>query len=295
MTATGSSTRLGTQDVSSGIRSTTGAVVITKNVANMHASPDRSSELVSQAILGQIVLAFEETDGWLRVKTQDEYTGWVESRWTTPDVRGRSYASSGKIVRLRNLFANILVWPDRTADIITKAVVGTELEIADEQDDWVVVRLPDGKPGSVRRFAIEMVDRAVYPLPLMPTGSEIAATAKRFVGVPYLWGGASPFGLDCSGFVQMVHKLHGVLLPRDAYLQAQDNSFRDVKPETVMAGDLLFFGSAQDALAKRSITHVGIALAGGRFIHSSCGAGVNISEISDSYYAPMLRMVRRLI
>jgi gamma-D-glutamyl-L-lysine dipeptidyl-peptidase len=139
------------------------------------------------------------------------------------------------------------------------------------------------------------VDRAVYPLPLMPTGSEIAATAKRFVGVPYLWGGASPFGLDCSGFVQMVHKLHGVLLPRDAYLQAQDNSFRDVKPEVVMAGDLLFFGSAQDALSERSITHVGIALAGGRFIHSSGGAGVNISEISDPYYAPMLRMARRLI
>ena len=261
----------------------------------MHASPDRSSELVSQAVLGQIVLTLEEAPGWFRVRTQDEYTGWMESRWTTPDVRGRSYAASGKIARIRNLFANILVWPDPTADIITKAVVGTELETADEQDDWVVVRLPDGKPGSLRRFAIELVDRAVYPLPLMPTGTEIAATAKRFMGVPYLWGGVSAFGLDCSGFVQLVHKLHGVSLPRDAYLQAQDNSLADVMPQSVMPGDLLFFGNAESARAGRTITHVGIALPGGKFIHSSGGAGVSISELSDPYYAPMLRQVRRLI
>jgi gamma-D-glutamyl-L-lysine dipeptidyl-peptidase len=298
VTATANSTKLGTQDESSDgreIRSATGAVVIARNVANMHASPDRSSEQISQAVLGQVVTTYEECQGWFHVRTPDDYTGWVESRWTVSDMRGRSYASSGRIVRITNLFANILTWPDLKAEIITKAVIGTELETADEQGDWVIVRLPDGRPGSVRRFALELRDRAVYPLPLAPTGSEIAATAKRFIGVPYLWGGITPFGLDCSGFVQLVHRLNGMTLPRDSHLQAEDNSFKSVGDDALLPGDLLFFGTSESAQTGRSITHVGMALGNGKFIHSSSGAGVNIAEIADPYYAPMLRLARRLI
>ncbi|MDO8587396.1 MAG: C40 family peptidase [Armatimonadota bacterium] len=298
MTATVNSTKLGTQAGSSDgpeIRPASGSVVIAKNVADMRASPDRSSELVSQAVLGQVVLTYDETPGWFRIRTSDEYSGWVESRWTVADIRGRGYASSGKIARISNLYAELLTWPDPAADIITKAVVGTELETAEIREDWVIVRLPDGKPGAVKRFAVELLDRAVFPLPLSPTGSEIAATAKRFIGVPYLWGGVTAFGLDCSGLAQLVHKLHGVFLPRDSYLQAECNLFNELDEEALQPGDLLFFGNPGGSIAGRSITHVAIALGPDKFIHSAGGAGVVVSETADAEYKSIFRMAKRLI
>ncbi|MDO8684595.1 MAG: C40 family peptidase [Armatimonadota bacterium] len=261
----------------------------------MHASSDRSSEQVSQAVLGQVAAILDKSDGWLHIKTPDGYTGWVEVRWTIEDIRGRSYGSSGIIAKVANLFVDILDWPDPAAEIITKAVIGTELEVADTPDDWVIVRLPDGKPGAIRRYAVELTDRAVWPLPLDPTGFEIVMTAKRFIGVPYLWCGVTAFGLDCSGFVQLVHKLNGVQLPRDAYMQADDDRFGAISGESLMPGDLVFFGVSNVSQPRREITHTGIALGNGKFIHSSGGAGVMISELSEPRYAAIFKKAKRLI
>lgn len=249
-------------------------VVVNKNVTGMYAQPDRSSEMISQAVLGSSATILEERPDWRRVRTPDDYIGWIESRWLVNDKPGSSYAASGIVARVSNLFSDLRALPQPGSEILTKAVIGTELEVAETQDDWVVVRLPDGGQCYIRRFAVKLLNRAVYPLPLFPTGGEIAATARRFVGVPYLWGGTTPFGLDCSGFVQLAHKLHGVPLSRDAYLQAEDARFTPVDADSMLAGDLLFFGSSSDTPSGREITHVGIALGGGRFIHSSGGAGV---------------------
>ena len=265
-----------------------------KNVAGMYALPDRSSEQVSQAILGQAVECLEDAPGWRRVRTHDDYSGWIESRWLMDARRGSAYAAAGKFVRVANLFAEILAWPDPGAEVLTKAVIGTDLELADQRDDWVLVRLPDGTQGAIRRFAVDVLDRAVHPLPLAPTGWEIAATARRFVGVPYLWGGVTPFGLDCSGLAQLVHRLHDVLIPRDAHLQAEDSRFVTVELDSLQAGDLLFFVSTDDKRPGRKINHVGIALDKDRFIHSSGGAGVAVTEIAEPGYSSILTLARRL-
>ena len=260
----------------------------------MRREPDRSSEQVSQAVLGQIIRVLEQDSDWSRVRTADEYSGWIESRWLAFTPRGRSYAAAGMVARVTNLFADVLVWPDPASEIRTRAVIGTELEIAEVREDWVIVRLPDGTPGALRRFAVELVDRAVYSLPLTPTGFEIAATARRFVGSPYLWGGTTPFGFDCSGFAQLVYKLNGVLLPRDAHLQAQDQRFVPADG-AARPGDLLFFFGPRDgAGSDKDITHVGLALGADRFIHSAGGAGVGVSDLQEPPYAETFKKARRL-
>ena len=105
--------------------------------------------------------------------------------------------------------------------------------------------------------------------------------AERFMGVPYLWGGSSPFGIDCSGLVQVCYLMEGLLLLRDADIQYEDKRFRKVEPEKSLskshfqAGDLLVFGS------KTSITHIGIASDDGRFIHAS-GRQVNFGTYYSS-------------
>jgi cell wall-associated NlpC family hydrolase len=108
----------------------------------------------------------------------------------------------------------------------------------------------------------------------------------RFLGVPYQWGGVTPKGVDCSGLVQTVFRLHGVLLPRDARDQcrwAKRNGYLYRDPEAVQPGHLLFFGEGE-----RSVNHVGIALGGGRILHARGRVRIDSLRAGDDAYAPGL-------
>ena len=106
--------------------------------------------------------------------------------------------------------------------------------------------------------------RALAELPQDEAGrrAQIVADAARFTGVPYLWGGCTAFGIDCSGFAQLLHRLAGVIIPRDADMQFEAGRPVD---EPFQPGDLLFFGEGDG----RKITHVGVSLGGWRILHSS--------------------------
>src|SRR5207237_7800243 len=98
------------------------------------------------------------------------------------------------------------------------AFIGTELPLRARQAGWLGVSLPAGGLGWLEehRGCVHRSEGSAAAL----TSAAVLATARRFLGVPYLWGGCSPLGLDCSGFVQLVYRLHGIMLPRDADKQA---------------------------------------------------------------------------
>lgn len=121
------------------------------------------------------------------------------------------------------------------------------------------------------------------------TASKIVATAKQYIGVPYVWGGSSPSGFDCSGFTQYVFNKHGIELPRTTDQQYKVGSY--VSRSNLKAGDLVFLQNTY----REGISHVGIYVGDGKMIHASSSKGIVISDLSSSYYTKHYYGARRVL
>jgi gamma-D-glutamyl-L-lysine dipeptidyl-peptidase len=250
------------------------AVVIT-NVAPMRAEPGTRAEQVSQALFGETVRVGDRRGDFGLCETPDGYAGWIWLARLRAIGRGDRYPATGREAIVRRLFAPVTSEPSARADRIALLSVGSRIELAGNcAHGYRAIRLPDGALGWVPAPAIGSlsVTRA------RNWGTAAARAARLFLGVPYLWGGRSAFGVDCSGLTQLAYGLIGVQLPRDAYLQAAWSGAEAVVRSEVRAGDLVFFGGSEDPRG-RGITHVGLALDGARMIHASGAAGVEIGEI----------------
>ncbi len=266
------------------------AAVVVQPVADMHAAPAGDAEVVSQAIYGSPLELLAHKDGWFRVRTEDGYEGWMRAgalRRLAPAEA--PYASRGATARVASIFANLYYEPDVTrraplATIPFEARLEIVREPETEERRWLQVRLPDGRTAWIQRGDIS-ADAA-------PLGTaQLVEFARRFIGLPYRWGGASTFGYDCSGFTQMLMRQRGVLIPRDAAPQMRWDGFTAVDRADLQPGDLLFFGPAPD-----KITHSGMYLGNGEFIHATTWLRpqVQVSRLDDPHWAQLLVACRRL-
>ncbi len=263
-------------------------------VVNLFERPDASSPVVSQATLGATVTVLGAMRGFDLIETSDRYRGWIRSAALRPSS-GRSlpYPRPGHAWRVENFMCQVYSERDvTTASPIATAPLLATVEVVEEHREWKRVRLPDGRLGWVQGS-----DLGPVPPPHAPAdsafvdGAAVAATALRFLGLPYLWGGTTPFGLDCSGLAQMVYRMHGHLLPRDADLQYAHPELRAVDSTALLAGDLVFFGPHD-----KSITHVGIALHRDEFVSATTyrSPTVRVDRLDDPYWQRLYRGARRL-
>ena len=270
--------------------------VVAHNVANLHTDPDTASELASQAILGERLTVGKRQDGFAHVTTEDTYTAWLDTRLFAP-IGDLSDLLS---VTVATLQADVYTYPDPRSEILTKLTAGARVAEPRENEpgDWAAIRLPGGTHGYVRSVSLSRThDADHFQLAdesglrrediISALGIVVAETAKRLVGTPYLWGGTTPFGIDCSGLIQLAYKLNGIQLLRDAYLQFADKRFERVEEDQSLesaildAGDLVAFSRRDD---KRP-THIGLALGDGRFLHSRGGLGVRIDFCDTEEYS----------
>jgi SH3-like domain-containing protein len=262
--------------------------VVSKPVIDMYRNPTIESDVVSQAIYGTDVLSLKKQGDWYDIRTADGYTGWVQAADLLALDAG-PYAADGKALRVTELSANIYRDPDVTLHApLLRLPWEARLEVlpesASSSSRWIQVRLVDGRPGWVQRGDVS-ADFA----PLKVT--ETLLLARRFLGITYTWGGVSSFGFDCSGFTQMLMRQRGIEMPRDASLQAAWSSVVPVKREDLQPGDLLFFGSSA-----AKITHTGMYIGGGKFIHDTTHdhPGVQISGLDDPPWTQLLVAARRV-
>lgn len=258
--------------------------VVLQPVANMYSKPTLDADVASQAIFAANVSIVEQKDDWAHVRTADDYTGWMPLSSLRP---GPLYAVSGRVAEVRSMFAHIYREPSVTAHAPLLTVpLETRLEVSAEPAEfsqWVKVRLPDDRAGWV-----QLGDVAFHAPPL--TVPEMVEFAKRFLGLPYTWGGTSTYGYDCSGFIQMLERSRGLNMPRDAQPQADWDGQSAVERRDLQPGDLLYFGSSP-----KRITHTGMYLGGGKFISATTyqTPTIRIDDLEDPHFSRILAAMRR--
>ncbi len=262
--------------------------VVVDGVVNLYSKPSTEVDVVTQAILGTELSIEQSQDGWHYVRLPDRYHGWIQAghvRTYAPDEP--AYASAGPVAEVQNLMAFLYPEPDGTSRApALQVTIGARLAVTEEREDWVQVLLPDGALRWMRRGDV-VIARAAGP---RPRGSveQVIGTAKRFLGLPYLFAGTTPLGIDCSGFVQLVYGLNGVQLLRDSRIQYTQPDLMPVDREDLQAGDLLFFG-------RERISHVGIYLGEGEFIHATSHLRpvVQISRLDEPHWTGLYQGARR--
>jgi len=248
--------------------------VVSVSVANIRTKPDHAAEMATQAILGTPVSILKQDKGWYYVQTPDRYLGWTNDAITrmTP-AEFEAWAAKPKVIVTTEV-AFLRKTDKADAPVVSDVVAGAILAVTAKSSKTYAVAYPDGRTAVVPRALAQ--EYSTWLGSAHDTPDAIVATAKRFFGVPYLWGGTSVKGMDCSGFTKTVYFLNGVLLPRDASQQVEVGELIDTSAGIdLRVGDLLFFGTAATADRKERVTHVGISLGGKRFIHESTDVHIN--------------------
>lgn len=229
--------------------------IINQPVVNIYRRPEKDTEVKSQSIYGSPVEVIEQLSDWFKIKTVDEVQGWVHSSHVSSNL---SFEKSDNLRPVKNLFAHIYRVTDTTPFPPLLTIPYGSLikldETVDKGERWVQMELISGEKAWIQRGDIDFA-------PQIKTLEETITFSKKFLGLPYTWGGTSSYGFDCSGFVQMLFKEMGFLIPRNSKDQAECPLFMSVAQEDLQPGDLVFFG-------KTRIIHVGLYLGNDEFIHS---------------------------
>lgn len=281
---------------------------------NVRQAPDTSAKIVTKLLKGTEVKVVEASGDWYKISYK-EVVGWVFGQYlSVKDVAIGTGTVSGDNVNIRSN-------PDTTSEIVTKLNKGQKLSYFARSGDWYRVQLPDGKFGWIYKefFLVRDSDASrgvvqdAAPKVEQPKEPEAKGTeeskdeekqeakiqqqvidyAKKFLGVKYVYGGMSPKGFDCSGFVSYVFKNFGIKLERSSHDQAKHGV--KVNKSELKMGDLVFFDTNGGLNA---IEHVGIYIGGGKFIHSSSGRTtrkVVISDLTEGFYAKSYMTARRYL
>ena len=253
---------------------------VRRAVANVHAEAKAKSEVVTQALFGELIEVLRSTPGWSFVRiVADGYLGWVAEHALAPTLPGPSHFTAANL-------AACFRQPDG-AEVVGQLPFNVAVAVVEQRGDWAGIAAPGDDVWWMRASELTSLDdRAVPDADGVQT---MLARMSHFVGTPYFWGGRSPFGYDCSGFAQTALRFMGVSVLRDADQQFGEGDEVDGLPQP---GDLLFFGrpgyTASGIARAAGVDHVAISLGGWDILHAT-GAVWSVTRNSLDPASPVYR------
>ena len=270
--------------------------IINNSVANLRKNPSHSSELVSQTILGTGVSILKKEGEWYLIQTPDKYISWIDHGGIVPMSKEKydNYFASDIGVFTRPY--GFSYETKKKNKVVSDLVLGSALKIVEIRSKHTKYEYPDGRTAWIENGlmnSISSIRGMNYSI------QNLLENAHSLIGVPYLWGGTSSKGFDCSGYTKSVYLMNGYILPRDASQQVKEGTLVDDSRNwnLLEAGDLMFFGYYKHD--KLRIDHVSIWLGDGYFIQSS--KNVRISSVYsdnlnfDDYHMAKYIESRRII
>jgi hypothetical protein len=254
--------------------------IVRVSVADVWKTPRANDrQRLTQALLGDPILLEEEDGNWAKVRLADSYRGYIKRSHLVP-VSNSCSGPWGTVI-----VPAVPIWPQRkSCNGPVTAYLGTQLRLADNNDGqhksgYCTVDLPAIGKGLVEEDAI-MVTKNSFTLPAKAKRAQ--GLAFTLLGTPYMWGGITCEGIDCSGLIQTAYRGVGLLCPRDVDQQYSHSRSRAGKPQP---GDLVFFATGQEGVA----SHVGLYIGSGQFLHASNRlGGVVVTSLNSPFYRKCL-------
>lgn len=253
--------------------------IVTAMIANLHAKPNATSELIDEVLYGMPVRILEVLeDDWVRVKTAYRYEGYCQkAHLLIDDEKTRAWLDEATYV-IHQSFADILQEPRIQSTKIMTLVRGSIVRYSPKgglDAEWAMVQLATGEIGYLRKkWLQEKVEK--NSLPEQRLRENVVATALSYLATPYRWGGKSPLGIDCSGLCSMAYMLNGVHIYRDAQI-VKGFPIKEISFDHIQKGDLLYFPG-----------HIAMYLGDNQYVHASIGGNeVNINSLEEQH--PLLR------
>jgi gamma-D-glutamyl-L-lysine dipeptidyl-peptidase len=274
------------------------------SVASARELPEHKAEMGTQLLMGEVVRVWKRSTNaifpWYLVQAPDGYLAWLEGGSFVRCTREQADAwTRGPLLIVTAFEERILEQPQADAQPVSDVVMCDRVRQTGLEGDWYRVELPDGRAGYLPKRAAE--DFNIWKQARQATGESIERVARSVLGRPYLWGGNSTKGFDCSGLTQQVFYRNGIDLMRNASAQARQGVAVPLDDDLsqLKQGDLLFFGRRARRGGAARVTHVGIYLGAKLFIQSSQRVRISSldpqSPIRDEYRIRSLLGARRFL
>ncbi|PRD56529.1 C40 family peptidase [Sphingobacterium gobiense] len=262
--------------------------IVNISVANLRTNPSHAAEMASQLLLGTQVDILQEKSDHYRIRTPDGYIAWVPSSAIIPMNKTELTAWNNTTKLLyTNEFGKSYSHPKTPSPRVSDLVYGNIFILLGEDQHFFKVAYPDQRIAYIpKQEAALFID---WLSTRQATADNILTSAKSMLGLPYLWGGTSVKGVDCSGFTKTSFFMNGYVVPRDASQQIKagepieildnaQNFSPKIALQNLRPADLLFFASNKGKRPNASITHVALYIGNGAFIHAA-GSMVRINNL----------------